>query len=341
MDLDGLDDALGAWALGALTEEETAAVDAALDRDAAAAKAGTPLQGVVATLAEPLSAAPPDGLRVRVLAAAGVAAAGRPPVEPPVTPLDAYSAQVDRLRALLVAVEPDRWSAPVEAYGWPLHRLAVHLVGVERYFLDVLTTPELRSRQPAPDHLALGADRHGAEPTALVDEWSAVAGRAVHHLGSLPEVAMEQAVVFHGLPMSLAGLLVLRAFELWTHGDDVRRALGQPVEQPLPGELRTMADRAVRGLPSLMLLAGIEPPAVPIRVVLTGPGGGTWDVDLDVDADPAVHATGPPRTTLVADVVDFCRLVSRRLPLAALDHHVEGDAALGRDLLEAAQAIAV
>jgi hypothetical protein len=139
--------------------------------------------------------------------------------------------------------------------------------------------------------------------------------------------------------MQLGTLFVVRAFELWTHADDVRRAVGRPLDQPPPAALRTMADRAVRGLPGLLLLSGVEPPPVPVRVVLTGQGGRTWDIDLDLSGRPDAEL-GAPATTVVCDIVDYCRLASRRIAVDELDVDVLGDRGLGRQLLVAAQAIA-
>lgn len=62
----------------------------------------------------------------------------------------------------------------------------------------------------------------------------------------------------------------------------------------------------------------------------------------------AARSTSPPsadeaapRNLLVADVVDYCRLVAKRVEPDALDGTRAGDQALLTALLRAAQAIAV
>jgi hypothetical protein len=69
-----------------------------------------------------------------------------------------------------------------------------------------------------------------------------------------------------------------------------------------------------------------------VRIVLTGEGGGTFDL-----GEPEAGR----RALLVADVVDYCRVVARRIAPADLAAVREGDTALLDDLLVAAGAFAV
>ena len=84
--------------------------------------------------------------------------------------------------------------------------------------------------------------------------------------------------------LPLCTLLIVRAFELWTHENDIRRAMGWAASVPDPSTLRLMTELAARLLPQAG--AGLGEP-VDVRLVLTGPGGGTWDV--------TVGAARPPR----------------------------------------------
>lgn len=95
-----------------------------------------------------------------------------------------------------------------------------------------------------------------------------------------------------------------------------------------------MSSTSVRGLPTLHALAGGGVLA-PTRVVLTGSGGGTFDL-------VATSTSGVgERQLIVADVVDYCRLVARRLVPDDLVGSREGDAAVLTELLLAAQAFAI
>src|SRR5450432_648151 len=56
-----------------------------------------------------------------------------------------------------------------------------------------------------------------------------------------------------------------------------------------------------------------------VRLVLTGPGGGTWDVT--VGGSPPATAS----VAIVTDAVGFCRLAANRIASADLDVSVTGD----------------
>jgi hypothetical protein len=96
-----------------------------------------------------------------------------------------------------------------------------------------------------------------------------------------------------------------------------------------------MSSFSVGSLPAFLPLAAPGLPVAPARVVLTGPGGGTFDLAGAGAAGP------PPAATLVVDVVDYCRLATRRVEIDEVDIVVEGDEALGRGLLAAARVLAV
>jgi len=80
--------------------------------------------------------------------------------------------------------------------------------------------------------------------------------------------------------------------------------------------------------------AGRQPAQV--RLVLTGAGGGTWDVAM-----AGVHLAGDRQLNIVTDVVGFCRLVARRVAPADLELHVGGDPDQAARVLAAAATLAL
>lgn len=334
-----LDDLLGAWAVDALDDDDRVAVEAALARHPDLADTARALRESVVGLATPAAG---DGLD-DVLAAATAARAPGVDVrltEGPTSRVEAYADQVAALSRLLDRVPADAWDNAVAAYPWRVRDLVAHLVAVEAYtasFLDFEpydVSPELEL-----DHLAMTEatiERSRALPVdEVVAEWRRLAERSVERLRSFDDQALEAPMPLHGLPFGRTAGAVARAFEIWTHADDIREAIGEPRDEPAPAVLHCMASASVGSL-SLAVLGLDEPPGpANAHVVLTGRGGGTWDLVLP-GATP-----GEPDVTLVADVVDYCRVVARRLDVDDLAMVTEGDADLAVTLLKASQFVAV
>jgi hypothetical protein len=68
--------------------------------------------------------------------------------------------------------------------------------------------------------------------------------------------------------------------------------------------------------------------------VLTGPGGGTWDVVIG-------ESDRPGSVGIVTGAVGFCRLVANRATPAELDLHITGDHGRAARILAAASALAL
>jgi hypothetical protein len=135
------------------------------------------------------------------------------------------------------------------------------------------------------------------------------------------------------LRLPLGALLVARAFELWTHDNDIRRATGLPPAVPGASSLRLMTELAARLLPHRAIQAGLREPTR-LHLVLTGPGGGTWDVLVG-------EGSGQVPVGIVTGAVGFCRLVANRATPAELDLHVTGDADRAARILAAASSLAL
>lgn len=144
-------------------------------------------------------------------------------------------------------------------------------------------------------------------------------------------------VALYGLRLSVRALLVVRAFELWTHENDIRRAVGRPASVPDASTLSLMTDLAARLLPYAASQAGLREP-VDVHLVLTGPGGGTWDITA---GQGFKGPEAPAAVTIVAGAVEFCRLAANRITPAELDAWVTGDPGRAAEVLAAACTLAL
>ncbi len=327
-DVDAL---LGAWALDALDPEEAAEVDAIAAADPELRREASELRAAVTALGDALAASPSPELRDQMLARASSVLRPGQPASDPVT---AFASQVDALFELLGELEGDDWVRPARPYDWTVHGLVAHLLVIETYMAGQLDLAAPIEGEPR-GHLAMGAGRIAAELTRGGPEtaasWHAAATATIDALRSGRGPSPDAAVDFHGWPFTADTLLIARAFEVWTHADDVRRAIGRPVVTPAAADLRVMSSFSVTSLPLLWPLVVPDDDFGGARVVLTGDGGGTFDI-------------GDPNTRdalVVADVVDYCRLAARRIAPAELDAEIEGDRETGERLLAAAQVFAV
>jgi uncharacterized protein (TIGR03083 family) len=276
----------------------------------------------------------PDGLRDRILAASLQArASGRPePAAPEITPTEAYSRAADAFYGMLGVLQPGDWRRPA-LRGLDVQGLVGHLTGVEEDTHrclagdpDVAQASHVESTQPAADRQA------GRPPAQTRAEWRHAADRTLDLVRAADDPGAEVAV--HGMRLPLGTLLVIRAFELWIHDNDIRLATGLPSAIPDPSTLNLMTQAAAQLLPHAATRGGLREPTS-LHLVLTGPGGGTWDI-------PIGHS--PPASTpvgIITDAVGFCQLVANRATPHNLSLHITGDPGRALKVLAVASTLAL
>jgi len=134
-----------------------------------------------------------------------------------------------------------------------------------------------------------------------------------------------------GLRRPVRDALVQRAFETWVHAEDLRLALRLDRRPPAAADLRPIVELGVSLLPLAMARGGGPSPGPTVRLVLTGAGGGEWEVAGSTAGDGS-----PVAAALVTDVTDFCRLMAGRIEPTRLPHRRYGDAPAIASLLAAA-----
>jgi uncharacterized protein (TIGR03083 family) len=233
----------------------------------------------------PASGGLPAGMRERVLAASWQARpAGRPEPEPAeISPVEAFRRAAGALDELLGTLGVDDWSLPV-LRDLDVQGLIGHLIGVEEDVHRCLSgdpgvadTDHVEATQPAAGRQA------GRRADQTRAEWRRTVGRTLDLVrawaGSPAGLSLQAGLdppaglALHGMRLSLDTLLVVRAFELWTHENDIRQAAGLPLAVPDPSALRLMTGLAAPALPLGAARTGLDLP-VHVHLVLTGPSGG-------------------------------------------------------------------
>jgi uncharacterized protein (TIGR03083 family) len=299
---------------------------------------GRPLDELRYALAEADADEPPAALRARVLHAAETA---RPPGQavgtgPAIGAVEAYRRAVASFDAVLSALVDDEWHRPT-IRGLDVQRLVGHLIGVERQLHAALDGGPLT--ETTADHvLSTEPDAQaqvGRPPSETHAEWLELSETTLRQVEGLDTEGLQRVVALHSFTIPVERMLVVRSFETWTHEEDIRRATGRPLAAPDSSRLRLMTDLAVGALPAGLGFIDQPQPGRTARIVLTGPGGGTWQASLD-RATP-----GAADVRLVADATSFCRLVANRISRSDFDVVLTGDDELGEVILAGARALAL
>ena len=346
-------DDLAAYALDALDEPEALTVDAWMATDLDAARLEGLLRNAGATFGASGTVhvdtpAPPD-LRARVLTAAH--ALRRPgPVEA-ADVVEVHRIELDRLVALLRGLTDEQWGLPLdppEFAGWTIHDLAAHLAANEGLAVQVfgLTEPALpeQTNDNETRTVEVQARHRTLSPARTVDELEAC-GRAVDTAAlALGPDGLDLEIDWWGMPMRRRTVLAVRAFETWTHADDIRRAIGAAPVAPPASSLAAMSQIAT-GWTALMLAAvGREQPGRSVELRLTGAAQARFHVPTGLGADGTtdlIDLTGTtPDAVITLDMVDYCRAIGDRYPTGPLRYEASGDLDLAQVVVAHANALA-
>lgn len=277
----------------------------------------------------------PAALRERVL---DEAVHRRPPAVPTGPHARAYAHAVAGLDVMLRSLSPEEWSNDVR-HGWDVQRTVVHLMAGD----GVLCGPAgVAEAVPLPPYEGVfaAADIPGTPVTGWVGRSDYVLSR---HSGRPFRMSWhawrtqarsllvcpaaqerdETRIEYAGRRISLADAYLARGFETWLHGDDIGRAVGRRMPEPVAESMALLV-----GL-GLAMLSKADLPAQ-TRLALTGPGAA--DARLGV---------GPVAAELTMSTTDFCRLLGGNREADQIDYQATGDPETARQAIAAIAARAI
>ena len=236
--------------------------------------------------------------------------------------VDAFGRAVADVQHTLGVLVPQDWTRPA-VNGLTVGGLVGHLIGTQ-----LSMAAELGLSDPidaSSDHIeATRRSIAGAadlDPSQAAGEFGRTSEVVTAHLASLDAQGLAAPARFGSLVADVRFLLLGRMFELWTHDNDLRSAVGLGRIEPDPERLWMMT----RAVMPLVRLIGDQR----IRIVLTGAGGGVWRAEGDEIAEVAV------------DSVAFCRRVANRIPVGDLRAEIVGDEATAVAMLAALAGLAL
>jgi uncharacterized protein (TIGR03083 family) len=321
------DEIVAAFALDACDTDEMDAVERFIAANPDVVTDVERLRTAAAGLAASDALAPPRDVR------AGVFAAARARREPRAqTPSEAHAEIEATLVDLLDDLPPSALDR-ITTNGLTVRGLVAHLAAMESLLAQWMGVPTF------PEVSIEGVENRTAAVTEATADWpladvialwrrSTAAVRA-----AVPDVGPMVQWFTSRTPTDLA--VLVSAFEIWTHTDDIRRAIGRPLGTPSAAALHTMAAGSMTMVPAALAASGRERAGRTARIELTGPGGGTWTVPMQVGG-----AVGEPDVAITLSAVEWCRRFSERLEADELDVEVHGDRRLADDLVSAAPVFA-
>jgi uncharacterized protein (TIGR03083 family) len=302
---------LAAWTMDACGRPESDAVEAHLRTcETCRAEVRTLTEGTQCLAGK--GSAPPGRVRDRIVAA--VSPCGIP------QHAKAYAASVTALDVLLKELDAHEWTGVVAHDPWTVLEIVVHLTATDNLVADQLG---LHVHPPV---------RPGDDPDTRTDELLAMPRdqERVWQEWRRQADAICQALAVRSLPQDL---MLSRAYETWIHARDIALVTEKALPPPPPEHMHTIADFAARLLPHAAAYRRVARPGNVVRLVLAGPGGGTWTLPLGgPDSGVTVEMT--------MDALQFCLLMADRREPRSVDVMIRGDVELGYDLLDAGPALA-
>ena len=243
-------------------------------------------------------------------------------------------------------LEGDQWDLPTVCPGWTVKDQLSHLIGIERSLIGE-APPEWDA--PLGDHVRNAfaeenekwiAARRTQSGSAVLAEFMAVTELRLATLRSLTEDEWAHVGPTIVGEVAYADFMRTRVFDSWVHEQDVRLALGRP------GGTGGLASAVGMGQveAAMGFVVGKKaaaPEGAVVRFSVSGPALDAREITLAVQGRRAERAIAGavPTVTLALTGLDFVRLGCGRVSVAEVEAAggvvVEGDAALGKQILEA------
>ena len=254
--------------------------------------------------------------------------------------LTSVARSIDEVKQVITTLDDDEWSRPSGCPGWSVRDLVAHMSSNYKETVDPSPPPAEPLNLPAERMMDLLVDvRDGWTYEQIRDEYLQYCDAALATLSAFQEEPLASTVI----PLADLGnypmhqLADAYAFDHYCHLRVDLLAPCGPIDRDLPP-----ADDALVGPAVGWMLAGL-PQMQPgleqhlggrIRLVLTGVGGGTWDVARADDVIIVGNPRGGADATVTSDAREFVEWGTARTPWRA-SCTVTGDEAVAASFLDA------
>lgn len=241
--------------------------------------------------------------------------------------IDAFEQTARSMHALGGELDDGDWTRATECPGWSVKDQYSHILGIERWLLgeaedDVIRTVantaiDVEALRDSPPELILG------ELDDVIDRRLVALRSGAIDLAAMTETPLNRT-------MTYGDFMRFRAFDVWMHEQDVRRAVGRPGN--LDGPAAECSRQIISG--ALTFVVGKRAAAEPGQAVVVETQDHRWRVEVGEDRRAQFRdGEAEPTVRLRMAWETFARLGGGRVDASAADVEVAGDADLAGRVL--------
>ena len=258
---------------------------------------------------------------------------------------DAWTQSIEAVSELVAPLTEGEWNRPTECPGWSVRDVVSHLIAMETELLGdprpihTLPTDLRHVVDEFTRYCEVPVDKRrchtGPEMTSELEYTVIRRSRALRDTRYQPldEVRWPMGPYARDIPYHQ--LLRARVFDVWTHEQDLRRALRAPGDQDSAAAVITR-DYLIEMLPKAVAKLAGAPAGTTVVFDVSGAQEFMRTVRVDEHGRGSVDAlvSLAPSVSLSLDWEPFSRLTCGRIPAAGADVKVEGDEELAGRILD-------
>jgi uncharacterized protein (TIGR03083 family) len=245
------------------------------------------------------------------------------------------------LAALGAGLDDNAWTVATPCPGWDVAAQYAHIIGTESMLLS-RPNPEggEKAEQPAHVRNQIGGFNEvwvehlaGRSRSEVLAQFEEIVAARTEALAGMTEADFEAPSWTPVGQADYRRFMQIRVFDCWVHDQDVRDAVGRPGLESGPVVDQSI-DEIVRALGFVVGKKAGAPQGSSVRFELTGPVARRIDVDVSERARVVDALEAEPAVTLSMTSGAFTRLACGRTDPSAVDVSTDGDAELGRKVVD-------
>jgi len=245
--------------------------------------------------------------------------------------------------ALGARLTEEQWKSPSDLPGWTVQDNLSHLIGTERTLQGLPGADRSAPVDAAHVKNLIGEFnerevemRRGRSGAEVLAEWNDLVEQRLATLRGADDAYFDAETMTPTGPGTVGDFLHIRVLDLWSHLQDIRRALAREGGYEMASAAHTI-DRLTRTLPIVVGKRAATPEGASVRIEITGPVARSLTYEVRGGrATEVQEPTSAPVATITMDCDTFTVLALGRSRADARQDRIEitGDRELGRRIVD-------